>query len=248
LQKRRLGNTDLWVSPIGLGTVKFGRTQGLKYPQPFELPSDQQLHHLLSVAKDHGVNLLDTAPAYGLSEERLGQLLKATRQDWIISTKAGERFENGESAFDFSSSAIIRSVDESLHKLKTDYLDVVLIHSNGDDENIIQQHEVFFTLAQLKQAGKIRVFGMSTKTIAGGLMTVDAADLVMVTYNTEEMSDLEVITAAHQKQKGIFIKKALVSGHMKLTPKEHVDFVLQQPGVTSAIVGTLSHEHLVGLM
>ena len=59
---------------LGLGTVKFGRNQKIKYPT-FELPSDQAVCQLLDDAQNYGINLLDTAPAYGIAEERLGQLL-----------------------------------------------------------------------------------------------------------------------------------------------------------------------------
>jgi aryl-alcohol dehydrogenase-like predicted oxidoreductase len=73
---KRLGRTDIDISTFGLGTVKFGRNQGLKHPTSFELPSDETLRELLACARDMGVNLLDTAPAYGYSEERLGELLR----------------------------------------------------------------------------------------------------------------------------------------------------------------------------
>ena len=79
---RTLGKTGLKISPLGLGTVKFGRNQGVKYPGGFEIPEEGDLASLVALAKDLGINLLDTAPAYGTSEERLGRLLKGQRQDW----------------------------------------------------------------------------------------------------------------------------------------------------------------------
>jgi aryl-alcohol dehydrogenase-like predicted oxidoreductase len=176
LQKRLVGSTDIEVSAIGLGTVKFGRQEGVKYPLPFQLPSDQEIKKLLSVAMELGINLLDTAPAYGLSEERLGKC-------WVLCTKAGEEFTDGHSTYDFSKQAITQCVERSLKRLHTDYLDILLIHSNGDDERIIEEDNVFETLAQLKASGKIRAYGMSTKTIRGGLLTIDHADVAMVTYN-----------------------------------------------------------------
>jgi aryl-alcohol dehydrogenase-like predicted oxidoreductase len=138
-------------------------------------------------------------------------------------------------------------VESSLDKLNTDYLDIVLIHSNGDDEQIIKTQSVFETLMQLKQAGKIRLYGMSTKTITGGLLAAEMSDIVMITYNTQHLVEEKVIHYAHQTQKGVFIKKALISGHLSLTPKEHIDFVLKQRGVTSAIVGTINPDHLCEL-
>ena len=154
MQKRCLSQTGIEVSVVGLGTVKFGRNQGVKYPTAFELPSDDEIVLLLNTARDLGINFLDTAPAYGLSEERLGKLIDK-REDWIIASKAGEEFTNGESQFDFSADALIKSVHRSLQRLKTDYLDILLIHSNGDDERIINEDQVFATLQTLKQAGKV---------------------------------------------------------------------------------------------
>lgn len=244
MQKRRLGQTGIDVSVVGLGTVKFGRNQGVKYPAAFELPTDQVLMELLAEAKALGVNLLDTAPAYGTSEERLGQLLGGERHDWVISTKVGETFDQAGSRFDFSPEAITTSVERSLQRLRTDYLDIVLVHSDGEDERIIREEEVFLTLARLKEAGKLRAFGMSTKTVAGGLLTVDLADVAMVTHHPAHVAEREVIQAAYQAQKGILIKKALASGHLPQSPRECIAFALAEPGVTSVIVGTVNSKHL----
>ena len=248
MQKRRLG-ADIDVSVLGLGTVKFGRNEGLKYPDKFALPSDTDILHLLNTAKELGINLLDTAPAYGTSEERLGHLLQGKRKDWVISTKVGEEFINGESHFDFTSSSVIKTIERSLQRLKTDYLDCVLVHSNGDDVRIIQEENIFAVLADLKQAGKIRSFGMSTKTIAGGLLAVEYSDAVMVTLNPAYTEERDVITAAHKKQKAVFIKKAFASGHLHALPSSDpitsaFQCVFAEPGVTSVIIGTINPEHL----
>lgn len=244
LHKRLIANTGIEVSRIGLGTVKFGRNQGVKYPIAFNLPSDHEIKNLLSVASELGINLLDTAPAYGVSEERLGKVLRGERHNWIISTKAGEEFINGESNYDFTPHAILYSIERSLQRLNTDYLDIVLVHSNGDDLRIIEQDKVFSILDLLKKEGKIRAYGMSTKTIAGGLSTIDASDIAMVTYNPICTDDREVIAYAHKKQKSIFIKKALVSGHTLLPIADNMRFVFREPGITSVIIGTLNPDHL----
>lgn len=244
MQKRRLGQCDIHVSLLGLGTVKFGRNQGVKYPAAFSLPSDQEIADLLSIAAELGINLLDTAPAYGSSEERLGNVLRGQRHKWVLSTKVGEEFLDGASHFDFSAAAITASVERSLKRLQTDYLDVVLVHSNGEDVHLIQDLQVFETLKRLKEAGKIRAYGMSSKTAAGGMMTLDQADLAMVTYNPAATEELAVINYAEQMQKGIFIKKALASGHLQMPIEANMRFVLTPPGVTSVIVGTINPAHL----
>lgn len=240
-----LGSTDIHISPLGLGTVKFGRNQQVKYPQPFELPDDNTITKLLNCARDLNINLIDTAPAYGESENRLGQLLKPDRKNWVIATKVGEEFTDGESHFDFSEKHTRYSIERSLKRLKTDYLDIVLVHSSGEDLHIIQQERIFQTLGSLQKAGLIRAFGMSTKTIEGGRLAAELSDVVMVTFNPDYTDEQEVITYAHQLKKGVFIKKALSSGHLKDTIHDRMRFIFQQPGVSSVIVGTLNPEHLV---
>jgi len=244
-----LPNTALCVSRLGLGTVKFGRNSQVKYPSAFSLPSDQAIRELLSKAHDLGINLLDTAPAYGVSEERLGKMIRDQRHQWVISTKVGEEFTHETSHFDYSSIHVVKSIDRSLKRLHTDYLDIVLVHSNGEDKKIIEQFEIFETLSQLKKAGKIRAFGMSTKTIEGGLLTVDHADVVMVTYNLIETNEQPVIAYAYTKNKSVFIKKSFASGHLQQLAEDDpiqksMDFIFKEPGVTSIILGTINPLHL----
>ena len=244
-----IANTGIQVSCIGLGTVKFGRNQKVNYPEGFELPDDKAILSLLAQAQASGINLLDTAPAYGSSEERLGVLLKGQRQHWILSTKVGEEFVAGESRYDFSKTNTQQSIERSLKRLNTDYLDIVLVHSNGDDEKIIQDTEVFAVLNQFKEAGKIRAIGMSTKTVAGGKMALDISDLVMVMHNPIYTDEKAVIDYAYQNHKGVFIKKALASGHIQKIPGSDpvtsaFQFIFKEPGVSSVIIGTLNPAHL----
>lgn len=249
MQKVALGKTGMLVSRIGLGTVKFGRNQGVRYPKEFQLPTDYEIQELLDCAQQLGVNLLDTAPAYGTSEERLGHFIKQKRQDWILCTKVGEEFQDGESQFNFSPAAVRRSIERSLRRLNTDFIDIVLVHSNGDDEKIIEEDSVFVTLNKLKQAGMIRAFGMSTKTIEGGLLAVDQSDVVMVTYNPLQIEEQPVIAHAHKHNKGVMVKKALASGHIHNISTDDpiravMQFIFHEPGVSSVVVGTTSKTNL----
>ena len=153
MELRPLGSTGIAVSPLGLGTVKLGRNQQVKYPTAFELPSDEQVTELLGLARELGINLLDTAPAYGSSQERLGQLLGTGRKDWVIVSKVGEIFEHGASRFDFSFDHTIATVEQSLVTLNTDYLDCVLIHSDGDDLRILELEGPWTPCASSSAAG-----------------------------------------------------------------------------------------------
>ena len=244
MKLRTLGSTGIKVSPLGLGTVKFGRNQQVKYPSAFDLPDDKQVSDILALTRELGINLIDTAPAYGISQQRLGQLLTA-RQDWVIVSKVGEIFD-GQSHFDFSFEYTITTVEQSLRTLKTDYLDVVLIHSDGDDLRILKEEGVFDALETLKERGLIRAHGMSSKTVEGGLQVVRQMDVVMATCNLTYNDELPVLQSAADNNKGVLIKKGLQSGHVsgQHDVKDAMSFVFNQPGVSSMIVGTINPGHL----
>jgi aryl-alcohol dehydrogenase-like predicted oxidoreductase len=242
MKKRTLGSSGIDVSVLGLGTVKIGRNQQVKYPSDFEIPDDKQVQALFELAQSLGINFFDTAPAYGNSEQRIGKLLP-NRHDCVIMTKVGEIFEQGESSFDFSYAHTRSSVEQSLRHLKRDMIDVVLVHSDGNDMDIIQNEGAFDALEKLKQQGLIRAIGMSTKTVEGGLWVVDHCDVVMATFNLETDTDRPVIEHAHQLNKGVVVKKGLQSGHAQ-SVDEAFEYVLMQPGVSSMIVGTINQQHL----
>lgn len=245
--RRPLGRTGIDVSVLGLGTVKLGRNQGVKYPQDFAIPDDAAVRELLAHAADLGINLIDTAPAYGSSEERLGQLLPGPRERWVLCTKVGEEFAAGVSRHDFSPAAVRESVERSLRRLRTHWLDLVLIHSDGNDLDIIEHSGALEALGELQREGKLRAFGMSTKALAGGLRAAECCDLLMVTWNLADESQLPVIDRCHQLGTGVLIKKALASGHAA-TGSDPVRAafarLLGHPGVASLVVGTIDPAHL----
>ena len=242
-ERRRFGSTDIYLSPLGLGTVKLGRNQGVKYPQQFAIPDNRAARDLIDTAKNFGINLIDTAPAYGTSEERLGELLHGQRKDWVICTKVGEEFDDGKSRFDFSAAHIRFSIERSLRRLRTDYLDIVLLHSDGNDLDLLAHDESLAMLEQLKREGSLRAFGVSTKTVDGGIAAAKASDGVMATYNSEYIAEKPVLDYCAAQRKGALIKKAFASGHIG-DPATSLRFVLDHPGVSSVIIGTINPDHL----
>ena len=242
MQLRPLGSTGLLVTPLGFGAFKIGRNEKVKYPQPYDLPDDATVERLLNGVLDAGIHLIDTAPAYGISEERIGKFLSSRRGEFVLSTKVGERFVNGESSFDFTGPGVRASVAESLRRLQTEVLDIVFVHSNGDDLAIQQQTEVVPTLQKLKHAGYVRAIGFSGKTPAGAEAALEWADVVMVEHHLHDTSHAEVIASAASRGVGVVVKKGLASGH--LPPADAIRFVLSNPHVASVIVGGLSLDHL----
>lgn len=261
MKQRPLHSSGSSISSLGLGTVKFGRNQQVKYPNGFELPSDAQILSLLDTARENGINLLDTAPAYGSSEERIGPLLDSRRDDWVLMTKAGEEFSGGGSHFDFSRSAIAASIDRSLRRLRTDRLDCVLLHSDGNDLDVLDRSGAVEALRACREAGKVLSIGISTKTVAGGLRAIELdLDAVMVTYNPWQREEEPVLDAAAESGTTVFLKKALGSGWFERsgvdsssdatpTSEDPVEaslrFVFSHPATTCAVVGTINPEHLV---
>jgi aryl-alcohol dehydrogenase-like predicted oxidoreductase len=194
------------------------------------------------------VNLLDTAPAYGTSEERLGGLLRerGDREAWVISTKAGEEYD-GESSFDFSPGAIIASCERSLRRLGTDRVDLLMIHSDGVQETRLDELGTFDALDELKRRGLARSTGVSYKTAEGARPAIERTDVVMVAYNLASPELGWTIDHARDRGVGVLVKKALVSGRVGgghgVSAREALDYVFQRP-VSSVVVGTVNPAHL----
>ncbi len=243
MEKIELGQTGIMISPIGLGTVKFGRNQGVKYPENFELPSDQQLVELLSLAKSLGVNMLDTAPSYGTSEQRLGGLLQGQREDWVIIGKVGEEFEDGKSSYIFTPDHFDRSLERSLKLLKTDYIDVFLIHSDGNDMDILNNDALINKMHDFKSQGLVKAIGASTKTPEGGIKTLEIMDVCMATYNPDHTDEKPVLDYAAANDKGIILKKSLSSGH-NTNIEDAMRFAFSHKATNGIIIGTINPEHL----
>lgn len=238
---RTIAQTGLSVPPLGFGTFKIGRNQNVKYPTPYELPDAAEVSRLLNSVLDLGCTLIDTAPAYGLSESRIGQAIGHRRQEFILSTKVGERFEEGRSTFDFSASGIRSSIERSLRELKTEALDIVLIHSNGDDQTILEQTDTVAVLQDMRSQGLIRAIGLSGKTVAGARLALKWADLLMIEYHLQDTSHAEIIDLAADAGVAVVIKKGLFSG--RLNPQESIEFILGNRNVTSLIVGGKNFDH-----
>lgn len=226
---------------LGLGTVKLGRTSNLKYPSSFDLPSDAAVVELLNSARELGINLIDTAPAYGSAEERLGELLPGRREDWVLASKVGEQYDGKQSSYDFSPEACQASVFASLARLRTDYLDIVLVHSDGRDAEIVESMGTLDALADLKARGIVRAIGLSSKSAEGGRIALPRVDVLMATIHAGYDNEVDLVRQAGERGVGVLIKKALNSGR---GGPEQLPPIAELPGVSSIIVGTLSAEHL----
>lgn len=242
MDQRPLGNTGLSVSTIGFGAFKIGRNEKIKYPSAYDLPDMPQVERLLNRVLELGINYLDTAPAYGVSEERLGAVLAPRRGEFVLSTKVGEIFEHGESRYDFTGDHARRSIEQSLRRLRCDHVDLLLIHATGDELALQRDGDLIPTLQNLKQRGLTRAIGFSGKSVAGAEHALNWADVLMVEYNLQQREHEAVIAQAQQRGLGVVVKKGLGSGW--LDPAAAIAFVLGNPGVASIVIGGLNADHL----
>ncbi|MBX3378891.1 MAG: aldo/keto reductase [Phycisphaeraceae bacterium] len=248
IASRPLGRTGVSVSILGLGTVKFGRDAGVKYPGGVRIPSDEEAAALLTAAEGLGINILDTAPAYGNSEARLGRLLRSRPHPWFVITKAGESWDGAKSTFDFSESAIEASIEQSLSRLAVPQLGCVLLHSDG----ITEKSENGFSgalraMQRARAAGVIRTIGASVKSAAGASAALAWADVLMLEFGADNAMR-DIASQAAERGVGILAKKALASGHLDTLGREPVRGAMTRtlaiPGVCSVVVGTTNIDHL----
>ncbi|MGO9902375.1 MAG: aldo/keto reductase [Solirubrobacteraceae bacterium] len=170
---RRLGNSGLAVSVVGLGTNNFGLKLDL-----------EESRAVVHAALDHGINLFDTSDSYGDSEQRLGEILEDKRDDVLIATKFGSdvRRLGQDNGVDWNARGsrryIRRAVENSLRRLRTDWIDLYQIH-RPDPATPIE--ETLSTLDDLVHEGKVRYLGHSN---FNGWQTADA-EWVARTRNLE---------------------------------------------------------------
>ncbi len=154
--KTRLGSTQLYIHPVGLGANAIGGHN--LYPDLDE----EENRRLVEKVIQSDINFIDTAYAYGdgRSEEILGEVIAASgqRENLVIATKASHRRLNGGTVHDNSPDFLNQAVEEALDRLQTDYIDLFYIHS--PDEKT-PKDEAVAALQELKEAGKIKAIGLS---------------------------------------------------------------------------------------
>ena len=197
METRTLGRTGLSVSKLGYGGSPLGNEFGDADPSEGE--------RAVHCAIDLGINYFDVAPYYGrtLAETRLGEALAGRRDKVILATKCGRYDVNG---FDFSSARIRRSIDESLSRLRTDYLDVFLTH---DIEFVTEQQiveEAIPTMRALQREGKARFIGITGLQLNLLRRVAEAAPVdIILSYCRHNLliTDLDDLLTPFVKERGI---------------------------------------------
>jgi L-galactose dehydrogenase len=152
MEYRKLGKTDMEVSTLSFGASPLGSV--------FDIADESEGKNAVHFAIDHGINYFDVAPFYGLTlaETRLGKALKGKRNQVFLATKC---CRDGLEKFDFSYKRVMESIDESLKRLQTDYIDVYQIHDVefGTFEQVM--NEAIPAAMKVKEMGKARYIGIT---------------------------------------------------------------------------------------
>lgn len=149
LERRRFGKTDMQVAVLGFGGAEIG----------YEKTEQQTVEKLLNAALDAGLNVVDTAECYVDSEVAIGAAIGHRRKEFYLFTKCGHVTEPPGQGADWSKPAILRSIERSLKRLKTDAVDLVQLHSCSIEE--LDKGECIEALEEAQKAGKTRYIGYS---------------------------------------------------------------------------------------
>jgi aryl-alcohol dehydrogenase-like predicted oxidoreductase len=211
LETRLLGKTGLSVSSVGLGAWQLGNGV-VEKPAWGGGPDEATSHAIVAAALALGVNFFDTAPGYasGRSEELLGAALEGRRADVVLCSKFGH---TADGRTDWNATSIEASVEQSLKRLRTDYLDVVLLHS-PPPELLAGTSPHYAELARLQAAGMIRFYGASVDFGPDVDRLVETTDsqVLEIWFNVLHQEPLPALERAAAKGLGVIVKVPLDSG------------------------------------
>jgi aryl-alcohol dehydrogenase-like predicted oxidoreductase len=262
MQYKQLGSSDLQISRIGFGCMSLSLDK--------EDDSIQMIHRAIEL----GINYFDTADLYnkGMNEKLVGKALKPKRDKVIIATKVGNQWRDDGSGWDWNprKEYIVKSVEDSLTRLQTDYIDLYQLHGGTIDDPIDETIEAF---ELLKQQGKIRYYGISSirPNVIREYVKRSNIISVMTQYSLADRRPEEsILNLLQEKTIGVLSRGALAQGLLVNKPsKEYLGhskeaiaaasqllqgievtthtaaqsailFVLQHPAITSAVTG-MSH-------
>lgn len=197
---QELGETGLTVSIVGLGTGPLG----------YLATPPERVESLLDRALDLGVSLIDTAACYRQAEAVLGSALEGRRDEFVIVSKCGHAAD-GLDAAEWSEELVRASVERSLARLRTDRIDLMLLH--GCDFHILQHGEPLGALRKLREEGKVRFIGYSGDNEAAAYATtLSEIDVVEASLNLCDQANADlVLPEAKRRGKGVIAKRPLAN-------------------------------------
>ncbi len=268
LPRKELGRTGLSVTTLSYGAMELrGSPRGRDV-------SEKQSEEILNAVLDAGINYIDTSIDYGLSEERIGKYISNCRSEYYIASKCGCNVgappapAGQRNPHSFTPENIVAGVEQSLRRMKTDYLDVVQFHSSPSKETL-EENQSVEALVKLKEEGKIRFLGTSsTLPNISDHIAMGVFDVFQIPYSPLQTEHEDVITLAAVAGSGTVIRGGVAKGApseekqsgeawdawQKANLDELLDdmsrmefmlrFTLTHPDLHTTIVGTINPDHL----
>jgi len=268
LPRRDLGRTGLQVTMLGYGAMELrGAPRGRDV-------TEAQAEIILNAALDTGINYLDTSIDYGLSEERIGRYIAHRRSEYYLASKCGcvvgaDAAPRGQrNPHVYTRDNIMAGVEQSLRRMRTEYLDVVQFHGSPSRQ-ALEEHGALEAALELQRASKVRFIGMSsTLPHLEDHIAMGAFDVFQIPYSALEREHEAVIGAAAAAGASIVIRGGAAKGapsegkhagtqwqrwqraHLDdlledMTPMEFIlRFTFSHPEMDTNIVGTINPAHL----
>ncbi|PAF33688.1 aldo/keto reductase [Paenibacillus sp. 7516] len=198
MELREYGNTGMKVSTLGFGGSEIGSNV-----------SKQDVETLLNTALDAGLNVIDTAECYGNSEELIGDVLSHRRDDYYLFTKCGHAA--GVDGPDWDPKVLEQTINRSLRRLQTEYVDVIHLHSCS--EEVLRQGAVIEVLQRAKEAGKTRFIGYSGDT-TDALYAIGTGvfDSLETSLNIADQEAIDLtLPEARKRNMGVIAKRPIAN-------------------------------------
>ncbi|MBT7078752.1 MAG: aldo/keto reductase [Chloroflexi bacterium] len=200
METKRLGKTNLQVGRLGIGLSEAGFN--------LEMSDVDQVRAIINQALDNGVNFLDTAACYGISEELLGVVASDRRDEYVLATKAGHFLPRGDGE-DWTYDLVISSIDRSLELMKTDHVDIVQLHSCVIE--VLERGDVIRALQDAKAAGKTRFIGYSgDNENAKWAVTSGLFDTLQTSFNlVDQSARTNLFADVEANDMGLIVKRPI---------------------------------------
>jgi len=215
---RILGKTGLEVSRMGLGGI------------PIQRIDAAGTRTLVRKLMENGVNYIDTARGYSVSEEYLGVALEGIRDKFILATKSMARTKE----------AMAKDIDISLNNLRTDYIDLYQVHNPSLEQldQVVADGGALEALFEARAAGKIGHIGLTAHStqVFEKALELDWVETIMFPYNIVETQGVELIEKCAEKNIGFIAMKPLAGGAIE-DPTLAIRFIAENPNVSVIIPG-----------
>lgn len=211
LHRRTLGRTGLEVTQLGYGSM------GLRGPKTWgiRVVGDEEADRFLNAVLDAGVNFIDTAPDYGVSEERVGRFISSRRREFTLATKCGcaytQHVDHLEIDHVWQKDVVQRNLETSLQRLRTDHIDILQFH--GGDAETLQRTGLIDLLCQFRDQGLIRFLGSSSSLPnLPALIELGIFDTFQIPYSCLAPQHRDLISHAAATGAGIILRGGIAQG------------------------------------